>query len=163
MVDAKSGVSGAGRALKTSSHAGAVLENVAPYRVGTHQHAPEIGAALGFPVCFVPHLLPVRRGLLVTCYVWSTGGDLRELLEEAYAEADAVRFLPEGIAPELARVQGTDAAELALFDDPVTGRAVVVCALDNLGKGAAGQAIQNANLALGLDETAGLRLGGVLV
>jgi N-acetyl-gamma-glutamyl-phosphate reductase len=163
VVDAKSGVSGAGRALKTSSHAGAVLENVTPYRVGTHQHAPEIGAALGFPVCFVPHLLPVRRGLLVTCYVRSSGGDLRELLEEAYAEADAVRLLPAGIAPELARVQGTDTAELALFDDPATGRAVVVCALDNLGKGAAGQAIQNANLALGLHETAGLRLGGVLV
>ena len=71
--------------------------------------------------------------------------------------------LPEGVAPELARVQGTDVAELALFEDRATGRAIVVCALDNLGKGAAGQAIQNANLALGLEETAGLRLGGVLV
>jgi N-acetyl-gamma-glutamyl-phosphate reductase len=163
VVDAKSGVSGAGRALKVSSHAGVVLENVAPYRVGSHQHAPEIGAALGFPVCFVPHLLPVRRGLLVTCYVRGTGADLRDLLDEAYADAPAVRLLPDGVAPELARVQGTDTAELALFEDPVTGRAVVICTLDNLGKGAAGQAIQNANLALGLDETAGLRLGGVLV
>ena len=69
VVDAKSGVSGAGRGLKPSSHAGFVLENLTPYRVGTHQHAPEIEQALGFPVCFVPHLLPVRRGLLVTCYV----------------------------------------------------------------------------------------------
>jgi N-acetyl-gamma-glutamyl-phosphate reductase len=163
VVDAKSGVSGAGRALKVSSHAGVVLENVAPYRVGSHQHAPEIGAALGFPVCFVPHLLPVRRGLLVTCYVRGTGTDLRQLLDEAYRDAPAVRLLPDGVAPELARVQGTDTAELALFEDPVTGRAVVICTLDNLGKGAAGQAIQNANLALGLDETAGLRLGGVLV
>ena len=69
VVDAKSGVSGAGRGLKASSHAGFVLENLTPYRVGDHQHAPEIEQALGFPVCFVPHLLPVRRGLLATCYV----------------------------------------------------------------------------------------------
>jgi N-acetyl-gamma-glutamyl-phosphate reductase len=163
VVDAKSGVSGAGRSLKASSHAGFVLENVAPYRVGSHQHAPEIGQALGFPVCFVPHLLPVRRGLLVTCYAQATSDDLRERLEDAYASAPAVRLLPDDVAPELARVQGTDVAELALFEDRATGRAIVVCALDNLGKGAAGQAIQNANLALGLEETAGLRLGGVLV
>src|SRR3954452_9376259 len=107
VVDAKSGVSGAGRGLKQSSHAGFVLENVSPYRVGTHQHAPEIAQALGFPVCFVPHLLPVRRGLLVTCYV-RPSGDLRTLLEEAYAESDVVRVLPEGVAPELGRVQYTD-------------------------------------------------------
>jgi len=74
-----------------------------------------------------------------------------------------VRVLPEGVNPELARVQHTDAAEIALYEDSSTGRAVVVCALDNLGKGAAGQALQNANLALGLDETLGLRLAGVLV
>jgi N-acetyl-gamma-glutamyl-phosphate reductase len=162
VVDAKSGVSGAGRELKTSSHAGFVLENVSAYRVGTHQHAPEIAQALGFPVCFVPHLLPVRRGLLATCYV-QPNGDLRALLEDAYAESELVRVLPEGVTPELARVHHTDCAEIALFDDPSTGRAVVLCALDNLGKGAAGQAIQNANLALGLDETLGLRLSGVLV
>jgi N-acetyl-gamma-glutamyl-phosphate reductase len=163
VIDAKSGVSGAGRALKEASHAGFVLENLAPYRVGAHQHAPEIAQALGFPVCFVPHLLPVRRGLLVTCYAQMTEHDLRERLEDAYATAPAVRVLPDGIVPELARVQATDTAELAVFEDRATGRAIVVCALDNLGKGAAGQAIQNANLALGLDETAGLRLGGVLV
>jgi N-acetyl-gamma-glutamyl-phosphate reductase len=163
VVDAKSGVSGAGRTLKPSSHAGFVLENLSPYRVGSHQHAPEIAQALGFPVCFVPHLLPIRRGLLVTCYVQATEGGLRERLEDAYAGAAAVRVLPEDVVPELARVQGTDAAELALFEDRATERTVVVCALDNLGKGAAGQAVQNANLALGLDETAGLRLHGVLV
>jgi len=163
IVDAKSGVSGAGRALKPSSHAGSVLENVAPYRVGTHQHAPEIAQALGFPVCFVPHLLPVRRGLLATCYVRSEADDLRDRLEAAYAASPAVLVLPEGVSPELARVTGTDAAEVALFQDRATGTAIVVCALDNLGKGAAGQAVQNANLALGLDETAGLRLAGVLV
>jgi N-acetyl-gamma-glutamyl-phosphate reductase len=162
VVDAKSGVSGAGRELKASSHAGFVLENVSPYRVGTHQHAPEIAQALGFPVCFVPHLLPVRRGLLATCYVRPTA-DLRDLLEDAYASSGVVRVLPEGVAPELARVQHTDCAEIALYEDASTEHAIVMCALDNLGKGAAGQAIQNANLALGLDETLGLRLSGVLV
>jgi N-acetyl-gamma-glutamyl-phosphate reductase len=165
VIDAKSGVSGAGRELKASSHAGFVLENVSPYRVGTHQHAPEIAQALGFPVCFVPHLLPVRRGLLATCYVQPLlpATDLRDVLEEAYADSPVVRVLRDGVHPELARVQHTDAAEIALYDDRSTGRAVIVCALDNLGKGAAGQALQNANLALGLDETLGLRLTGVLV
>ena len=163
IVDAKSGVSGAGRALKASSHAGSVLENVAPYRIGTHQHAPEIAQGLGFPVCFVPHLLPVRRGLLATCYVQSTETDLRDRLEAAYATTPAVVLLADGVAPELGRVTGTDAAEVAIFEDKATGTAIVICALDNLGKGAAGQAVQNANLALGLDETAGLRLQGVMV
>jgi N-acetyl-gamma-glutamyl-phosphate reductase len=162
VVDAKSGVSGAGRTLKSTSHATAVLENVSPYKVGSHQHAPEIEQALGFPVCLVPHLLPVRRGLIASCYVAPTG-DLREALEAAYATAPAVTVLPEGVAPELSRVQGTDAAEIGVFTDRSTGTGIVVCAIDNLGKGAAGQAVQNANLALGLDETAGLRLSGVLV
>jgi N-acetyl-gamma-glutamyl-phosphate reductase len=162
VVDAKSGVSGAGRSLKASSHAGSVLENFAPYAVGAHRHAPEIAQQLGFAVCFVPHLLPVRRGLLATCYV-QTEADVRALLEAAYATSDVVRILPEGVSPEIARVQGTDAAELGVFTDGATGTTIVICALDNLGKGAAGQAVQNANLALGLDETAGLRLQGVLV
>ena len=163
VVDAKSGVSGAGRELKPSSHAGFVLENLAPYKVGAHQHAPEIGAALGFPVCFVPHLLPVRRGLLATCYAQATADGLRARLEDAYASTPVVRVLPESVVPELARVQHTDAAEVALFEDRATGRTIVVCAIDNLGKGAAGQAVQNANMALGLDQTHGLRLSGVLV
>jgi N-acetyl-gamma-glutamyl-phosphate reductase len=163
VVDAKSGVSGAGRALKASSHAGFVLENLSPYRIGAHQHAPELEQALGFPVCFVPHLLPVRRGLLATCYVHAVDGESRDRLEDAYTGSDVVRVLPEGVTPELNRVQGTDTAEVALFEDRLTGTTIVVCALDNLGKGAAGQAVQNANLALGIDETAGLRLTGVLV
>jgi N-acetyl-gamma-glutamyl-phosphate reductase len=104
----------------------------------------------------------VRRGLLATCYVTPTA-DLRPLLEAAYADSHVVRVLPAGVVPEISRVQHTDHAELALFEDRATGRAVIVCALDNLGKGAAGQAMQNANLALGLAETAGLRLAGVLV
>ena len=163
VVDGKSGVSGAGRSLRASSHAGFVLENVSAYRVGSHQHAPEIEQALGFPVALATHLLPVRRGLLVTCYVQGYGDGLRELLEAAYADAPAVRVLPEGATLELARVQHTDGAELALFDDRATGRTIVVCAIDNLGKGAAGQAVQNANVALGLERTLGLRLAGVPV
>ncbi len=163
VVDAKSGVSGAGRELKASSHAGFVLENVSAYKIGSHQHAPEIAQALGFPVCLVPHLLPVRRGLLATCFVRSTGDDLRSLLEAAYATSHTVTVLPEGVVPELARVQHTDGAEIGVFDDRSTGMTVVVCAIDNLGKGAAGQAVQNANLAFGYEETRGLRLAGVLV
>ena len=162
VVDAKSGVSGAGRGLKSSSHAGFVLENLKPYRVGDHQHAPEIEQALGFPVCFVPHLLPVRRGLLATCYV-HTDADARALLEDAYATSPTVRVLDEGLAPDLSRVQHTDAAEIAVYEDRATGRTIVACAIDNLGKGAAGNAVQNANVALGFDETTGLRLTGVLV
>jgi N-acetyl-gamma-glutamyl-phosphate reductase len=161
VVDAKSGVSGAGKTLRQSSHAGFVLENLSPYAVGAHRHAPEIAQQLGAPVCFVPHLLPVRRGLLATCYV-QTSADVRELLEDAYASSPVVRVLPEGMTPELARVQSTDGAEVGVFTDGATGTAIVICALDNLGKGAAGQAVQNANVALGLDETAGLRLHGVL-
>jgi N-acetyl-gamma-glutamyl-phosphate reductase len=163
VVDAKSGVSGAGKTLKPSSHASTVLENLSPYRVGRHQHEPEIAQLLGFPVCFVPHLLPVRRGLIATCYVRPLVDDLRDRLDVAYTTAPAVTLLPDGETPDLARVQLTDEAEVALFYDRATGLAIVICALDNLGKGAAGQAVQNANLALGLDETAGLRLSGVLV
>jgi N-acetyl-gamma-glutamyl-phosphate reductase len=163
VVDAKSGMTGAGRAPRASSHAGVVLENVTPYRVGEHQHAPEIAAHLGFPVTFVPHLLPVRRGLLATCVVRSRGADLRMLLEEHYAHSHVVDVLPEGVVPELARVQQTDGAEIGVFEDVLTGDSIVICALDNLGKGAAGQAVQNVNLLFGLDETTGLRLSGVLV
>jgi N-acetyl-gamma-glutamyl-phosphate reductase len=162
IVDAKSGMTGAGRTLKHSTHAGFVLENFSPYAVGAHRHAPEVEQALGHPICFVPHLLPVRRGLLATCYV-QTRADVRGLVEAAYASSDVVRILPEGTAPEIARVHGTDAAEIGVFTDRSTGTTIVICAIDNLGKGAAGQAVQNANIALGLGENEGLRLRGVLV
>ena len=124
---------------------------------------PEITQLLGFPVSL--HAAPpaVRRGLIATCNVRSTGADLRALLEEAYAGSPVVTVLPEGMAPELARVQHSDRAEIGVFDDGFTDRTIVICAEDNLGKGAAGQAIQNVNRALGLEPTAGLRLGGVLV
>jgi N-acetyl-gamma-glutamyl-phosphate reductase len=160
VVDGKSGISGAGRAPKESSHAAVVLENVTPYAVGNHRHAPEIEQLLGFPVCFVPHVVPLRRGLVCTCYV-SASEDPRPLLEDVYAESHVVDVIDS--VPDLARLQGTDAAEVAAFQDRSTERWIVICALDNLGKGAAGQAVQNANVALGLDETAGLRLSGVRV
>lgn len=163
VVDAMSGMTGAGRTPKASTHAGSVLENVAPYKVGRHQHVPEIAQLLGFPVSFTPHLLPLRRGIIATCNVRSTGPDLRALLEATYAGSHLVNVLPEGVSPELARVVGTDGVELGVFDDSFTGRSMVVAALDNLGKGAAGQAVQNVNILFGLDETAGLRLAGVLV
>ena len=163
VVDGLSGMTGAGRTLKDSTHAGAVLENVAPYRVGRHQHVPEITQLLGFPVSLTPHLLPIRRGLIATCNVRSTGADLRALLEEAYAGSAVVTVLPEGMAPEIARVQHSDRAEIGIFEDGFTDRTIVICAEDNLGKGAAGQAIQNVNRALGFADTAGLRLQGVLV
>jgi N-acetyl-gamma-glutamyl-phosphate reductase len=162
VVDAKSGMTGAGRTLKESTHAGAVLENFSPYAIGAHRHSAEIEQELGMPVTFVPHLLPLRRGLLATCYV-RTDADVRSLVEEAYAGSPVVHVLPEGMEPEIGRVQGTDAAEIGVFSDRSTGMAIVICAIDNLGKGAAGQAVQNANLALGLEPTAGLRLGSVLV
>ena len=161
VVDAKSGMTGAGRALKAASHAGFVLDNFSAYAVGSHRHAPEIAQALGLPVCFVPHLLPIRRGLLATCYV-ETDADLRALLETAYSGSPVVRVLPEGTSAELHRVQRTDAAEISVFHDSATGKAIVICAIDNLGKGAAGQAVQNANLVLGLPQTDGLRLGRAL-
>ena len=163
VVDAKSGMTGAGRTPKPSSHAGVVLENIAPYRVGEHQHAPEIASQLGLPLTFVPHLLPVRRGLIATCYVRSRGADLRATLEEHYSESHVVSVLPPGVAPDLSRVQSTDGVEIGVFEDRLTGASIVICALDNLGKGAAGQAVQNVNLLFGYEQTAGLRLAGVLV
>ncbi len=125
-----------------------------------HQHVPEITQLLGFPVSLTPHLLPIRRGLIATCNVRSTGADLRALLEQAYAGSAVVTVLPEGMTPEIARVQHSDRAEIGVFEDGFTDRTVVICAEDNLGKGAAGQAIQNVNRALGFADTAGLRLRG---
>jgi N-acetyl-gamma-glutamyl-phosphate reductase len=163
VVDGKSGMTGAGKVPRSSMHAGAVLENFAPYKVGVHQHAPEMARQLGFAVTFVPHLLPIRRGLIVTCYVRSTGPDLRVLLEAHYAGSPVVSVLPEGVVPEVSRVQHSDAAEIGVFQDASTACTIVVCAIDNLGKGAAGQAVQNANHVFGFAETEGLRLSGVFV
>jgi N-acetyl-gamma-glutamyl-phosphate reductase len=158
VVDGKSGISGAGRTLKESSHAAAVLDNVAPYAVGSHKHSPEIEQLLGFPVTFVPHVVPLRRGLVCTCYV-TASEDPRPLLAAAYEGSHVVEVIET--VPDVARLQGTDTAEVAAFEDVNTGRWIVIAAIDNLGKGAAGQAIQNANLLLGLPETLGLVAEGV--
>ena len=140
-----------------------MLENVAPYNVGNHRHAPEIASLLGFPgrVRPAPAARPARADRDV----------LRALrrcrparaLDEQYADSHVVNVLPEGVVPELARIQQTDGAEIGVFEDRLTGSSIVVCALDNLGKGAAGQAVQNVNLLFGFEETMGLRLSGVLV
>jgi N-acetyl-gamma-glutamyl-phosphate reductase len=164
VVDAKSGVSGAGRTPTEKTVAGAVLENLVPYSIGRHRHVLEMQLLLGYTPTFVPHRLPGRRGLLATCYVNGvSAAEARALLEAAYAGSHVVAVLPEGVVPELGRVMHTDAVELGVFEDPPSGRTIVIAAEDNLGKGAAGQAMQNANLQLGLDETAGLRLHGVKV
>jgi N-acetyl-gamma-glutamyl-phosphate reductase len=164
VVDAKSGVSGAGRTPSETTLAGSVLENHKPYSIGRHRHVLELELMLGFAPAFVPHLLPIRRGLLATCYVRGVSADdARSLLSAAYAGSPVIQVLPEGVVPEIERVVHTDGVELAVFADPPSGRTVVIAAEDNLGKGAAGQAMQNANLALGLPETDGLRLYGVKV
>ena len=164
IVDAKSGVSGAGRTPSEATIAGAVLENLKPYSIGRHRHLLEMEMMLGFAPTFVPHLLPVRRGLLATCYVNGIAAErARALLEAAYEGSEVVTVLPEGVMPEISRVVHTDGAELAVFADPPSGRTIVIAAEDNLGKGAAGQAVQNANIALGRPETAGLRIEGVRV
>ena len=162
VVDGKSGTTGAGRSPQPALHAGAVLETVMPYKIGTHQHVPEMAQFLGFAPTFVPHLLPIRRGIVMTSYLRGLGAEAaREKLKSAYASAPLVAVLDEGVVPDLRRTQETDCVEINAFADIVTGATIVVCALDNLGKGAAGQAVQNANLALGIDQTAGLRIGAL--
>ncbi len=162
VVDGKSGMTGAGRRPIPALHAGAVLETVLPYKIGTHQHVPEMAQFLGFAPTFVPHLLPIRRGIVSTSYLRGIGAEAaRAKLTSAYASAPLVSVLPEGAVPDLRRTRETDCVEINAFADTLTGATIVVCALDNLGKGAAGQAVQNANLALGFDQTAGLRIGAL--
>jgi len=159
VIDAKSGVSGAGRTPTDSTHFATAEGSVRPYKAGgVHQHTPEIERYLGAPVTFVPHLVPTTRGVLTTCYAptSSDAATLLATLSEAYANAPFVRVLPEGTLPDSKRVQGSNVCELGVAVDGRTGTAVVVGAVDNLVKGAAGQAIQNLNLMLGLSETAGL-------
>ena len=140
-----------GADAKDATHAGAVLENVAPYRVGRHSTCRRSRRQLGFPVSFTPHLLPVRRGLIATCNVRShRRRPARSCSRRTTRPAPSSPSCPRGSLPELARVQGTDGAEIGVFEDAFTERTIVVCAIDNLGKGAAGQAVQNVNLLFGL-------------
>ena len=170
-VDGKTGLSGAGKALAGSSLFASTEDSVRPYRLPRHQHTPEmergIEAATGVvvPVLFVPHLVPTVRGVLTTSYsalaAGVTTGSLTECLVAAYADAPFVRVLPPGAMADSKRVRGTNVVELQAVADPRTGSAVVIGAVDNLVKGAAGQAIQNLNIAIGLDQTTGLPTLGV--
>jgi len=171
LVDGKSGVSGAGRVAGDAGSHGATEESVRPYRFPRHQHTPEMERALelaaGAPahVSFVPHLVPAVRGVLVTCYARAAEGATTERLTEALASAYAgepfVRVLPPGGMADTKRLRGSNAVELQGAVDPRTGTAVVAGALDNLVKGAAGQAVQNLNLLLGLEETTALPTVGI--
>ncbi len=158
IADSKSGVSGAGKNPNERTHFGNVHENFLAYGIGTHRHAPEIAQELGRPVVFTPHLLPTFRGILSTIYVQPTDGagadQLRACLHERYAAEPFVEVMREG-APELRDVQRTNRCRIAVHQSgPVC---VVTSAIDNLVKGAAGQALQNMNLMLGLDEAEGLQ------
>ena len=166
VIDAKSGVSGAGRGLKQNTLFCEAGEGLSPYAVGTHRHAPEIeqeitkAAGEAVTVNFTPHLVPMSRGELVTCYVKLTNGaspaDVREALRRRYAEEPFVHVLSEGGVPATQAVRGSNHVMVGVFPDRIPGRAVVIGALDNLVKGSAGQALQNLNLAFGIEETEGL-------
>ncbi|MGZ8630694.1 MAG: N-acetyl-gamma-glutamyl-phosphate reductase [Actinomycetota bacterium] len=165
-IDGKTGLSGAGKAANESTIYTSTEESLRPYRVPTHQHTPEIERGLELatgvapPVLFVPHLVPAVRGVLTTSYVTLTEGTTTETLTEAltvaYAGRPFVRVLAPGAMADSKRVRGTNVIELQAVADARTGTAVVLGAVDNLVKGAAGQAIQNLNLALGIDEAEGL-------
>jgi N-acetyl-gamma-glutamyl-phosphate reductase len=163
VVVAASGTSGAGRGLKGSLLATEVMGDLSPYKVGAHQHVPEVKQATGATsLSFTPVLAPMPRGILATVTARPlTAGDPREVLATAYADEPFVRVLPEGRWPHTAATLGSNSCHLQATVDQDSGRLVVVSALDNLGKGAAGQALQNANLMLGLPEQAGLAISGV--
>jgi N-acetyl-gamma-glutamyl-phosphate reductase len=163
VVDAKSGVSGAGRAATDATHFVSVDENVMPYGERGHRHGPEIDqelAALGCEVrpTFTPHLLPLDQGLLASCYVTPTRelseGDLTELFHDAYEDERFVELAER--PPGVRDVRDTNIARIHALT-AAGGRLLVFCAIDNLWKGAAGQAVQNLNAMLGVDEAAGLR------
>jgi N-acetyl-gamma-glutamyl-phosphate reductase len=163
VIDAKSGVSGAGRAATQATHFVSADENVAPYKIEGHRHTPEIEqelAALGaqLTITFTPHLLPLAQGELVSCYVTPArelgDGELAELYDDAYAAEPFVelRSGPVGVL----EVRDTNFCRISVLQDPRTGRVIVFSAIDNLWKGAASQAVQNLNLMFGLPEREGI-------
>jgi N-acetyl-gamma-glutamyl-phosphate reductase len=160
VVDAASGVSGAGKALKEESHFNAVDESFAAYGLLTHRHTAEMEMALGEQVLFTPHLVPMNRGILATCYATARGPcDPLGALREAYAGEPFIHVSER--PPATKWTQGSNAVHLTARYDDRTGRVLAIAALDNLVKGAAGQMIQCANLMLGLEETAGLPVAGM--
>jgi len=167
IIDSKSGTSGAGRAASVGTLFCEVTDGFKPYKVGgTHRHIPEIeqelSIAAGTPVTvsFTPHLLPISRGILSTIYASLTSegkaADLQALYEQTYRDEPFVRVLPAGVPPATQHVRGSNCCDLSLQKDPRTGRLIVMSAIDNIVKGASGQAVQNMNLMNGFPETMGL-------
>jgi N-acetyl-gamma-glutamyl-phosphate reductase len=160
IVDAKSGVSGAGRDATQTTHFVSVTENVTPYKVEGHRHRAELEQELGdgLPVTFTPHLLPIDQGLLASCYVTPSRSlsknDVRELFADAYAREPFIEMADE--PPGVRDVRDTNICRIHATVEPATGRVLVFAAIDNLWKGAAGQAVQDLNLMLGLPEAEGL-------
>ncbi|MCF6179646.1 MAG: N-acetyl-gamma-glutamyl-phosphate reductase [Geopsychrobacter sp.] len=168
IIDSKSGTTGAGRGLKEGSLYCEVNEGFKAYGIASHRHTPEIEQTLSqlageaVVVNFTPHLLPVDRGILSTIYAQQnsdlTTAELLECFGRYYVNEPFVRVLPEGQLPNIAHVRGTNLCDIGMVADARTGRVVVVSVIDNLCKGAAGQAVQNFNLMTGLDESAGLTM-----
>lgn len=169
VIDAKSGVTGAGRGLKQNTLFSEAGEGLSPYSVAKHRHAPEIeqevAKAIGVApaevrVNFVPHLVPMSRGELITAHLRMQSGtsvaDIRAAFEARYADEPFVRMLPAGEMPHTQMVRGSNLCVINVFEDRIPGRAVVIAAIDNLVKGSSGQAVQNMNLMFGLEETLGL-------
>ena len=166
IIDAKSGATGAGRSAKEGNLFCEVADGIHPYGIASHRHAPEIeqglSLAAGKPVVinFTPHLMPMSRGILTTIYVklapGKTAADLRAILMGRYADEPFVRVLKDNLAPATRHVRGSNFCLMNAFDDRVPGRAIICSVIDNLVKGASGQAIHNFNLMFGLDETTAL-------
>jgi N-acetyl-gamma-glutamyl-phosphate reductase len=163
VCDCKSGVTGAGKEPRRETHFVEVSENFHAYGLFTHRHTPEVSEHLGLPIddfVFSTHLLPVNRGILSTLYVWLAGArkpeEVETLYRNFYASKTFVRVLPAGRLPELQHVAHTNFCDVGFALDPGGERLAIVSCLDNLGKGAAGQAVQNLNGMCGFPETAGL-------
>ncbi|WP_425538510.1 N-acetyl-gamma-glutamyl-phosphate reductase [Microaceticoccus formicicus] len=164
--DSKSGVSGAGRGLRDGNLYCQATENISPYSVGTHRHIPEIEEQLTkisdnpAKILFTPHLVPMQRGILSTIYLNNefsiSEEDLLKLYGETYKYEAFIRILPPGSTPKTKAVAGSNYCDIAIKVDEVTGYIVIMSAIDNLIKGASGQALQNMNLMFGLDESKGL-------
>ncbi|MGE5422674.1 MAG: N-acetyl-gamma-glutamyl-phosphate reductase [Ignavibacteriales bacterium] len=171
IVDSKSGVSGAGKGLSQNTHFCEVNEGLKAYGVGTHRHGPEIEQELSraadtpIKITFTPHLIPMNRGILTTAYAnlaEEVGtNEVRRALEEVYAGERFVKVLPEGVFPQTKWVYGSNYVHIGIHVDPETGRVILVSALDNITKGASGQAVQNFNLMFGLDEAEALKAPGI--
>ena len=155
IVDAKSGVSGAGREATDTTHFVSVTENVNAYKVEGHRHRAELEQELnGVPVTFTPHLLPIDQGLLASCYVTAEVDDVRSLYQDAYGDEPFIELASS--PPGVRDVRDSNVCRIHATVEPATGRVLVFAAIDNLWKGAAGQAVQDLNLMLGLPETEGL-------